>query len=190
MTKDIRPALVLIVILTVLTGLVYPLAVTGIAQVVFSQQANGSLLSREGKVIGSALMGQNFTSDRHFHGRPSATGPEPYNAAATSGSNLGPTSQVLVDRMTADLTILKGQNPTSTVPVDLLTTSASGLDPHVTPAAALFQVSRVARARNLHEDRLRQLVMDHIEGRALGILGEPRVNILRLNLALDGLTAP
>jgi K+-transporting ATPase ATPase C chain len=190
MTKEIRPALVLIVIFTVLTGLVYPVAVTGIAQVAFSHQANGSLLTRDGKVIGSELIGQNFASDRYFHGRPSATGPETYNAAATSGSNLGPTSKALINRMTADLSKLKGHNPTSTVPIDLLTSSASGLDPHVTPAAALFQVPRIAKARNLPEDRLHQLVTEHIEERALGILGEPRVSILRLNLALDSLTAP
>jgi K+-transporting ATPase ATPase C chain len=184
-TKEIRPALVLIVIFTVLTGFIYPLAVTGIAQVAFRYQANGSLITRDGKAIGSELVGQAFASDRYFHGRPSATSPEPYNAAATSASNLGPTSKTLIDRMTADHNRLEGQGPEGKVPIDLLTASGSGLDPDISPAAALFQVPHIAITRNLSEDRLRQLVLDNIEGRTLGILGEPRVNVLRLNLALD-----
>lgn len=196
MLRELRPALVLLVLFTVITGLGYPLLVTGIAQVAFPRQANGSLIVKDGKVIGSALMGQQFTSERYFHGRPSATSaPDPndssktvdapYNAANTAGSNLGPTSKVLVERITKDVEQRKGENPSAPVPTDLVTTSASGLDPHISPAAALFQVPRVAKARNMPEDRLRQLVERHIEGRTLGFLGEPRVNVLALNLALD-----
>ena len=199
MLKEIRPALVLLVALTLLTGLAYPLAMTGLAGLVFPHQAQGSLIERDGKVIGSALIGQSFADDRYFHGRPSATtAPDPadptktvaapYNAASSGGSNLGPTNKALLDRVVADLATLKVQNPSAPVPVDLVTTSASGLDPDISPDAALFQVPRVAKARNVPEERLRQLVRQHIEDRTLGILGEPRVHVLTLNLALDDAT--
>jgi potassium-transporting ATPase KdpC subunit len=196
MLKEIRPAIVLVVALTLITGLIYPFLMTGLAGVVFPNQAQGSLIERDGKVIGSVLIGQEFTSDRYFRGRPSATTapdpadssktvPAPYNAANSGGSNLGPTNKALIERVQGDVDKLKQENPSPPVPIDLVTTSGSGLDPHISPAAALFQVPRVAKARNMPEDRLRQLVNDHTEGRFLGLLGEPRVNVLALNMALD-----
>jgi K+-transporting ATPase ATPase C chain len=196
MLREIRPAIILLLALTVITGLVYPLAMTAIAGVIFPDQAQGSLIERDGKVVGSALIGQEFKDDKYFHGRPSATtapdpndstktAPAPYNAANSGGSNLGPTSKALNDRVKEDVEKLKTENPNRTVPVDLVTTSASGLDPDISPEGALFQVPRVAKARNMPEERVRELVVKHTQGRLAGLLGEPRVNVLALNLALD-----
>ena len=196
MLREIRPAIVLLLGLTLITGLAYPLAMTAVAGVIFPKQAEGSLVEKDGKVVGSALIGQEFKSDKYFHGRPSATtAPDPndstktvgapYNAANSGGSNLGPTSKALNDRVKEDVEKLKAENPSASVPIDLVTTSASGLDPDISPEAALFQVPRVAKARSLPEDRVRQLVTDNTQGRLGGLIGEPRVNVLALNLALD-----
>ncbi len=200
MLKQIRPALVVLVALTLLTGLAYPLAMTAVASVVFPNSAAGSLVERNGHVVGSALIGQEFKSDRYFHGRPSATTatdpadatktvPAPYNAQNSGGSNLGPTNAALIDRVKHDIAALKAENPTATIPEDLVTTSASGLDPDVSPEGALFQVRRVAKARGFDETRVRQLVADHVQEPLLGLLGEPRVNVLALNIALDDMSA-
>ncbi len=197
MLREIRPAIILLLLLTLITGLAYPLAMTAIAGAIFPKQAQGSLIEKDGKVVGSALIGQEFKDDKYFHGRPSATlapdpanssktVPAPYNAANSGGSNLGPTSKALNDRVKEDVEKLKAENPDAAVPVDLVTTSGSGLDPDISPEAALFQVPRVAKARNMPEDRVKQLVTANTNGRFAGLLGEPRVNVLALNLALDG----
>ena len=198
MLNQLRPALVILVLLTVLTGLAYPFAITGLAGVLFPSQAGGSLVTSNGKIVGSALIGQSFTSDKYFHGRPSATTapdpkdasktiPAPYNAANSSGSNLGPTNKALLDRIKEDTAKLKAENPNAPIPQDLVTTSGSGLDPNITPEAAFFQVPRVAKARNIPEDKLHDLVSNLVEGRTLGVIGEPKVNVLALNIALDRL---
>jgi len=200
MLREIRPAIVLLLVLTAITGLAYPLAMTAIAGAIFPAQAQGSLVEKDGKVVGSALIGQEFKDDKYFHGRPSATlAPDPndstktvsapYNAANSGGSNLGPTSKALADRLKEDVDKLKAENPNAAVPVDLVTTSASGLDPDISPEAAQFQIPRVAKARNMPEDAVKQLVASNVQGRLLGLLGEPRVNVLALNLALDRASA-
>jgi K+-transporting ATPase ATPase C chain len=200
MLREIRPAIVFVVCLTIITGLVYPLVMTGIAGAIFPTQAQGSLIEKDGKVIGSGLIGQAFADAKYFHGRPSATtGPDPqdstkttavpYNAVNSMGSNLGPTNKALIERVQGSVDELKGENGTAPVPIDMVTTSGSGLDPHISPAAALFQVPRVAKARNVSEERVRKLVQDHVELPTFGVLGEPRVNVLLLNLDLDKMTA-
>ncbi len=187
MKDQVRPALTMLLLMTVLTGLVYPLAVTGLAHVFFPDQANGSLIVREGKVIGSKLSGQYFDKPEYFWGRPSATSPFPYNAGASGGSNLGPTNPILIEAVKARIVALRAADPgnDAPVPVDLVTSSGSGLDPHISPAAAQYQIRRVARVRGLDEAVVRDLVVQYTQGRQLGVLGEPRVNVLLLNLALD-----
>lgn len=198
MLRELRPAIVLLLLLTIVTGLAYPLAMTGIAQALFPHQANGSLVDHNGQPVGSLLIGQVFTKPEYFHPRPSATIdtdpadssktiPAPYNAMNSSGSNLAPTAKALSDRVAESVKALQAENPGVPVPGDLVTTSASGLDPDISPPAALFQVPRIAKARNLPEDRVRALVNEQTQGRFLGLLGEPRVNVLALNLALDTL---
>ncbi len=200
MLREIRPAILLLVLLTLITGLAYPLAMTAIAGAIFPKQAQGSLIEKDGKVVGSALIGQEFKEDKYFHGRPSATVapdpadstktvPAPYNAANSGGSNLGPTSKALNDRIKEDVEKLKAENPSAAVPVDLVTTSGSGLDPDISPESALFQVPRIAKARSMPEESVRKLVTQNTSGRLAGLFGEPRVNVLALNLALDAATS-
>jgi potassium-transporting ATPase KdpC subunit len=188
MKEHLRPALSMLLVLTLLTGVVYPLTVTGLAQLIFPQQANGSLIVRDGKVIGSELIGQYFEDPKYFWSRPSATSPFPYNAAASSGSNLGPTNPALIEAVKIRVATLRAADPDNDapVPVDLVTASGSGLDPHITPASALYQAHRVARIRGLEEPQVKDLVGQNTEGRQFGLLGEPRVNVLKLNMALDG----
>jgi potassium-transporting ATPase KdpC subunit len=201
MLREIRPAILVLLLLTLITGLAYPLAMTEVAGAIFPKQAEGSLIERDGKVIGSALIGQEFKDDKYFHGRPSATTapdpadssktvPAPYNAASSGASNLGPTSKALSDRLKEDVDKLKAENPSANVPVDLVTTSGSGLDPDISPEGALFQVPRVAKVRGMPEEKVRQLVAENTSGRLIGIFGEPRVNVLALNLALDAAARP
>jgi potassium-transporting ATPase KdpC subunit len=196
MLREIRPAILVLVLLTLITGLAYPLAITEVAGAIFPKQARGSLIERDGEVVGSALIGQEFKDNKYFHGRPSATTapdpadssktvPAPYNAANSGASNLGPTSKALADRIKEDVDKLKAENISANVPVDLVTTSGSGLDPDISPESALFQVPRVAKARGIAEDKVRQLVAENTAGRLIGLFGEPRVNVLALNLALD-----
>ncbi len=196
MLREIRPAILVLVLLTLITGLAYPLAITEVAGAIFPKQARGSLIERDGEVVGSALIGQEFKDNKYFHGRPSATTapdpadssktvPAPYNAANSGASNLGPTSKALADRIKEDVDKLKAENVSANVPVDLVTTSGSGLDPDISPESALFQVPRVAKARGIAEDKVRQLVAENTAGRLIGLFGEPRVNVLALNLALD-----